>query len=269
MSDLSDPNPGEPSDNLVPPPRFLGTLDGEDIRESVGSFSSRARSEGLSSLYALNPESLSARGSPRPESQDFPGPYRDDPHTLPDDPFDGPSVPLSTLSSQPRFLSEKQAIYPSKTSKSRRNTIILAALGGLLLLIVAVILPVYFLAIKHNSNKATSSQQSGTATAPSPSGTKSPTSQNLITGGDGSTVTTEDGTTFTYHNPFGGYWYQDPNNPIANSARSQSWVPALNETFKYGTDRIRGYVTRFNIFLLLRTLSLRNIQCQPWRLASH
>jgi aryl-phospho-beta-D-glucosidase BglC (GH1 family) len=147
---------------------------------------------------------------------------------------------LSTLSSQPRFLSEKQAVYPSKTSKSRRNTIILSALGGLLLLIVAIILPVYFLAIKHNSNKAASSEHSGTATAPSPSGTKSPTSQNLITGGDGSTVTMDDGTTFTYHNPFGGYWYYDPNNPLANSARAQSWVPALNGTFQYGSNRIRG-----------------------------
>ena len=245
---MSDLNPDEQSVNLVPPPRFLGTIDGEGIRDSVGTFSSRNPSEGFSSLYALNPESLSARGSPRPESQDFASPYRDDPRSLPDDPFDGPSVPLSSLSSpQPRFLSEKQAVYPSKTSKSRRNTIILSALGGLLLLIVAVVLPVYFLAIKHNSNKAASSQQSGTATAPSPSGTKSPTSQNLITGGDGSTVTMEDGTTFTYHNSFGGYWYHDPNNPLANSARAQSWSPALNETFQYGSDRIRGYVTRSNI----------------------
>jgi glucan 1,3-beta-glucosidase len=269
MSDLGDLNPDEQSVNLVPPPRFLGTINGEGLRESVGSFSSRARSEGFSSLYALNPESLSARGSPGPESQDFAGPYRDDPRALPDDTFDGPSVPLSDLSAQPRFLSEKQAVYPSKTSKSRRNTIILSALGGLLLLIVAVILPVYFLAIKHSSNKAASSQHSGTTTAPSPSGTKSPTSQNLITGGDGTTVTMDDGTTFTYHNPFGGYWYFDPNNPLANSARSQSWVPALNETFQYGTDRIRGYVTHSNIFSLLRTLSFRNIQCQHWRLASH
>ena len=258
MSDINpdELNPDEQSVNLVPPPRFLGTIDGEGIRDSVGSFSSRARSEGFSSLYALNPESLSARGSPRPESQVFGSPYRDDPRSLPDDPFDGPSVPLSSLSSpQPRFLSEKQAVYPSK-SKSRRNTIILSALGGLLLLIVAVILPVYFLAIKHNSNKAASSHQSGTATAPSPSGTKSPTSKNLITGGDGSTVTMEDGTTFTYQNPFGGYWYYDPNNPLANNARPQSWVPALNETFQYGSDRIRGYVTHSDIFLLLRRLSL-------------
>jgi glucan 1,3-beta-glucosidase len=249
VPEMSDLNPDETSVSLVPPPRFLGTINGEGLRESVGSFSSRARSEGFSSLYALNPESLSARGSPRPESQDFGSPYRDDPRSLPDDPFDGPSVPLSSLSSpQPRFLSEKQAVYPSKTSKSRRNTIILSALGGLLLLIVAVIIPVYFLAIKPHSNKAASSQQSGTATAPSPSGTKSPTSQNLITGGDGSTVTMEDGTTFTYHNPFGGYWYHDPNNPLANNARPQSWVPALNETFQYGTDRIRGYVTHSDIF---------------------
>ena len=253
---MSDINPDEPTVNLVPPPRFLGTIDGEGIRDSVGSFSSRARSEGFSSLYALNPESLSARGSPRPESQDFGSPYRDDPRSLPDDPFDGPSVPLSNLSSpQPRFLSEKQSVYPSKTSKSRRNTIILSALGGLLL-IVAVILPVYFLAIKHTSNNAASSHGSGTATAPSPSGTKSPTSQNLITGGDGSTVTMEDGTTFIYSNPFGGYWYDDPKNPFANNARPQSWVPALNETFQFGTDRIRGYVTRSIISLLLRTLSL-------------
>ncbi len=255
---MSDLNPDDQSVNLVPP-RFLGTIDSEGIRESVGSFSSRPQSEAFSSLYALNPESLSARGSPHPESQVFAGPYRDDPGALPDDPFDGPSVPLSTLSSQPRFLSEKQAVYPSKASKSRRNAIILSALGGLVLLIVAVVLPVYFLAIKHTSSKATTPEQSGTATAPSPSGTKSPSSQNLITGGDGSTVTMEDGTTFTYHNPLGGYWYHDPKNPLANSARSQSWVPALNETFQYGTDRIRGYVTRSHTFLLLRSLSLHNI----------
>ena len=97
---------------------FSRYIDGEGLRKSVGSFSSRARPEGFSSLYALNPESLSARGSPRPESRDFAGPYHDDPDSraLPHNPFDGPSVPLSTFSSQPRFLSEKQDVYPSKTS---------------------------------------------------------------------------------------------------------------------------------------------------------
>ena len=252
-SNMDELNPDEQSVNLVPP-RFLGTMGGEGLRESLASYGSRAQSEAFSSLYALNPESLSARGSPRPESQDFAARYHDDPRTLSDDAFDGPAVPLSTLSSQPRFLSEKQGVYPAKASKSRRNTIIISALGGLVLLIAAVILPVYFLAIKHTSNKATTSNQTQTTTAASPSGTKAPSSHNnLITGGDGSTVTMEDGTTFTYHNPFGGYWYDDPKNPLNNAARPQSWVPALNETFQFGSDRIRGYVARSAIFMLLRS----------------
>jgi glucan 1,3-beta-glucosidase len=256
---MNELNPDEPSVNLVPP-RFLGTLDGGDIRESLASYGSRPQSDAFSSLYALNPESLSARGSPRLESPDLAGRYRDDPRSLSDDNFDGPAVPLSTLSSQPRFLSEKQAVYSPKASKSRRNTIILSAVGGLVLLIVAVVLPVYFLAIKHTSNKSATASQSPTSTAASPSATKSPTSHsNLITGGDGSTVTTEDGTTFTYHNSFGGYWYYDSNNPFNNAARPQSWAPALNESFQYGSDRIRGYVTRFAIFMLLRRLNPRDV----------
>jgi glucan 1,3-beta-glucosidase len=248
-------NPDEQSVHLVPP-RFLGTGDGEGIRESLASYGSRAHSEAYSSLYALNPESLSARGSPRPESQDFAVRYRDDPRSLSDDAFDGTAVPLSTLSSQPRFLSEKQAVYPPKASKSRRNTIILSALGGLVLLIVAVILPVYFLAIKHTSNKSATNNPSHTTTAASPSGTKSPSTQkNIITGGDGSTVTMDNGTTFTYNNSFGGYWYYNPADPFNNAARAQSWVPALNETFQFGSDRIRGYVTFFDILMPLRRFS--------------
>jgi glucan 1,3-beta-glucosidase len=106
-------------------------------------------------------------------------------------------------------------------------------------------LPVYFLAIKHTSNKAATSNQSHPTPGSSPSGTKSPSSQsNIITGGDGSTVKLDNGTTFTYHNPFGGYWYADPNDPFNNAARAQSWVPALNESFQFGIDRIRGFVSR-------------------------
>src|SRR5260221_14749180 len=53
-----DLNVDEPSVSLVRP-RFLGTIDGEGegIRGSVASYESRAQSEGVSSLYALNPES--------------------------------------------------------------------------------------------------------------------------------------------------------------------------------------------------------------------
>lgn len=237
---LDDLNPDEPSINLVRP-RFLGTIDGEGIRESLASsLGSRPQSENVNSLYALNPESLTPR-SPDQAADSF-SPYRDDPRSPSEDVFDGPSVPLDSFS-QPRFLKEKQAIYAAPSSKSRRrNIIILAALGGLILLIVAVVVPVYFLAIKPHSNKSSGSQSSH-STAASPSSTSSPsTPKAAITGGDGSTVTMDDGTTFTYRNAFGGYWYHDPSDPFNNGARPQSWSPALNETFNYGTDNIRGSV---------------------------
>jgi len=260
-----DLNVDEPSVSLVRP-RFLGNIDGEGegIRGSVASYGSRAQSEGVSSLYALNPESLSARGSesPGPGSEYFPARYLDDPHSLPsDEHFDGPSVPLSSLQSQPRFLAEKQSAYAPYASKSRRNTIILSAIGAVVLLLIAVILPVYFLVIKHNSNAAAAQQsQTGTASSPSATGTATPSKSALITGGDGSTVTMEDGTTLTYSNPFGGSWYYDPTDPFNNAAQAQSWSPPLNQTFNYGSDRIRGYVTLFLYFCAITKVKPRGIR---------
>ncbi len=238
---LDDLNLDEPSINLVRP-RFLGTIDGEGIRESLASVGSRPQSDNVSSLYALNPESLSARGSFLPDTaaDSFSAPYRDDPRSPPEDNYDGPSVPLSSIS-QPHFLKEKQAIYATPTKSRRRNVIILAVLGGLILLIVAVVVPVYFLAIKPHSNKSSQSSSSSTA-SPSSTGSPSTPKSAVVTGGDGSTVTMDDGTTFTYSNSFGGYWYYDPNDPFNNGARAQSWSPALNETFNYGNDPIRGCV---------------------------
>jgi len=61
-----------------------------------------------------------------------------------------------------------------------------------------------------------------------------------VTGGNGSVITLDSGATFTYLNPFGGYWYWDKNDPLNQDARAQSWSPALNETFKYGVDQVRG-----------------------------
>ncbi|KAF9053337.1 glycoside hydrolase family 5 protein [Panaeolus papilionaceus] len=59
-------------------------------------------------------------------------------------------------------------------------------------------------------------------------------------GGDGSTVTMENGTTFTYHNSFGGFWVQDPNNPYNDNAQPNSWTPPLNTTWRWGIDRVYG-----------------------------
>lgn len=61
----------------------------------------------------------------------------------------------------------------------------------------AVVVPVYFFVIKHHSNLSSSP---GTSSGTGPAPGKNPT-----TGGNGSVITTSDGTTFTYINNFGGF----------------------------------------------------------------
>ena len=76
---------------------------------------------------------------------------------------------------------------------SRKRTIVtrpilwIIALVAFVIVAAAVIVPVYFFVIKPRSNQTST---------PSPSGTD---------GGNGSVITTSDGTTFTYINNFGGF----------------------------------------------------------------
>jgi cytoskeletal protein RodZ len=96
------------------------------------------------------------------------------------------------------------------SEKSGRKRVLLLALVGLIALIVvvlAVMLPVYFKVIRPNQNNAESSTSSDSGstthhTSATPTQTAAPTQ--ATSGGDGSTVTLEDGTTFTYANTFGG-----------------------------------------------------------------
>ena len=82
------------------------------------------------------------------------------------------------------------------------------------IIILAVVLPVYFTVIKPKNNTASgisngpdhsSSQPTPTSTSGNPNSPKG-----LISGGDGSTVTTDNGTQFTYHNSFGGFCARIP-----------------------------------------------------------
>ena len=129
---------------------------------------------------------------------------------------------------------------------------VLAILGALVLaaiIVVVVVVAVYFAVIKPNNDSSSGNASGGAAqgsgTSTTASGTASPTSTGkptalVVTGGDGSKVTMDDGSTFTYTNKFGGYWYWDPTDPFNNGARAQSWSPAMNETFQYGVDPMRG-----------------------------
>ncbi|KAF8509917.1 glycoside hydrolase family 5 protein [Gautieria morchelliformis] len=139
-------------------------------------------------------------------------------------------------------MQEKRAMY-SAPARSRRRSWLIAGAIALLLLIVAAVVGIYFGLVKpHKNNSTNSASSSSAANSSSPgSGSSSGTSKNLVvTGGDGSKVTTQDGSTFTYSNPYGGYWWSDPNSPFANNAQAQSWTPPLNQSFKWGQDKIYG-----------------------------
>ncbi|KAF8525997.1 glycoside hydrolase family 5 protein [Hysterangium stoloniferum] len=181
------------------------------------------------------------------------------PHTLLTDgilldppPPIAPSMRDSTdgLNSVPDSLTEKPRETSVTPMLGGRKSFRLLLIGGLIALIVvvlAVILPVYFVVIrpKQNTNSNLASVPTGapsqSANAPTPTSSGgSQTSAGLVIGGDGTLVTASDGSTFTYRNPFGGYFVTDAADPYNNAAKAQSWTPALNETWRYGTDLIHG-----------------------------
>ena len=161
--------------------------------------------------------------------------------------------------------------------KRRRFLLVLISLLVLLVLIVAVVVPVYFTVIKPKANVAAVGGTTGPATPTSSSRPKSPTTASGIWGGDGSKIKTSNGTTFTYHNTFGGIcefpfiltqdyesspyffgvrlsWYSssvimmltnqigysDPSDPYNNNAYPNSWTPPLNQSWDYTNNRIFG-----------------------------
>jgi hypothetical protein len=141
----------------------------------------------------------------------------------------------------------KNALYAApKDQKRKRVRTLLIILGVLAVLVAAGGLGYYFFVVrKHSSN--TSGDGSSGSSSSSPTSTATGHHDLIVTGGDGSTVTMDDGTTFVYKNSFGGTWYYDPNDPYNNNAQAQSYTPPLNKTFKPGTDRIYGFVSSLSI----------------------
>lgn len=235
-------------------PRFLGAAlygegGGPTGRDSYASShntypSAGARdSEYSSSVYGLTEGQRDAPG------QMYAGGYRDDPRDT--EYYGGDTgVPMAAVGSRnSRHMEEKRAAYAAPRSK--RKVIIGCGILAGILIILAIVIPVYFAVVKPDSKNGSSNgdsdSSSGDDDGDSPA---SPTSTGttkgvLITGGSGSKVKLEDGSTFTYQNEFGGYWYYDPEDPFHNGAKAQSWSPALNETFRYGIDKIWGCVYIF------------------------
>lgn len=213
-------------------PRFLGAALYDDPssnqRDSFASQNTEntfrtAPSAVNSSIYALNPDIPDARNS---------GAYHDDPHDPEYNPASGQDAPFDS----PRYLLEKRSAYTAPRVKSKRGLIIAASILAAVIVLIAIVVPIYFVMVKPKS----SSNNSSVSTSSPTTSSGQPSSTVVVTGGNGSTITMEDGTTFTYLNSFGGTWYWNPEDPFNNNAQAQSWSPPLNQSFRFGIDKIFG-----------------------------
>lgn len=227
-------------DDGAPRPRFLGQAAGVGV-DNRGSFASSFATpsyngdDGASSLYALNPLGVTRDSSVGYASV----PYQDDPHDS--DFVAGNASP----GRRGRYLEEKRGTYAAP-NKSKRKMIIAAIAVGVVIAAIAIVVALYFTVIKKDGKTSSAvggSDGGGDDNNGSNGNDNNTTSNNLVkSGGDGSTVTFEDGTEMTYSNKFGGTWYWDPEDPFNNNAQAQSWTPPLNQSFKWGEDRIFGSV---------------------------
>ena len=115
------------------------------------------------------------------------------------------------------FDSEDSSDLPDRRrSLFRRPVFWLVAAAAVVAVVLAVILPVYFTVIKPKTN---ASSGGGNSNGGNGNGAGGPKPNGLTTGGDGSVVTMDNGTEFTYHNPFGGFCMWSP--PFPPSIRSR------------------------------------------------
>lgn len=224
----------------------MGTFMGPALNDEASFSDTRPPSvntgDGSSSVRALNRQSQA-------DPSVYGLQYRDDPSEVQPKEFATPTSPTAPYANLNEKRRDPSSQYASPRQRSRRRLMLIIGGVALIIIIVVVVVAVTLSTRKHSSSSSSdiasgssgsSSQGGGKSSSGSTSGGGKTTA--AITGGDGSTVTLADGSTFTYANKFGGYWYYDPENPLTNYARAQSWTPAMNETFEYGTDNIRGCV---------------------------
>lgn len=90
--------------------------------------------------------------------------------------------------------------------------------AAIVAVVLAVVLPVYFTVIKPKNNTAIGGGGNNNNNTGGDGGSNQPPkpTTGLTTGGDGSTVTMENGTQFTYRNPFGGFCAHIPFSRMPN-----------------------------------------------------
>ncbi|KAI0250044.1 glycoside hydrolase superfamily [Lactifluus subvellereus] len=154
---------------------------------------------------------------------------------------------------------------PITTTPFRRRLVLWpVALVALVAVVLAVIIPVYFTVIhKSHGSKSNNAVNSGSGGGGGPgSGTGNPgSSTGATSGGNGSTIISGNAS-FTYSNPFGGYWVYDPKDPFNDDARPNSWTPPLNTSWDWATNRVYG-VNLGGLFVLEPFISPALFQKYP------
>ncbi|GJJ12020.1 hypothetical protein Clacol_006260 [Clathrus columnatus] len=160
--------------------------------------------------------------------------------------YDNPSQ-TSLTGQQPQdyiprdIMNEKRALYANAGRSRKKKWFTLGALG-LILIVAAIIVAIFFTVVKphdtkDSKNSSSSSNSNGGNDNSSGNGGKQAL---VITGGNGSIITMDNGSTFTYVNNFGGSWYADPDEPFSGRAQAQSYTPPLNTSWRWGIDKVYG-----------------------------
>ncbi|KAF7311531.1 Glycoside hydrolase [Mycena kentingensis (nom. inval.)] len=210
-------------------PRFLGRAlyddGGANMRNSFASSNHTLQSSDRGSTYQDSVYGLTPGGPRAAANYSDSGLYRDEPGFF--------------VHGEQRGRNEKRAAYASPRSRKKAILIGLAVVAVIAVAIGVVLALTVFKKKSDDDAKDSGDAASGTESNDSGSG-KSTGKVAIVSGKDGSDVVGDDGNTFKYSNSFGGSWYYDVNDPFNNAAQAQSWTPPLNQTFKYGVDRVRG-----------------------------
>lgn len=125
---------------------------------------------------------------------------------LPEDPNRGSEALLGAGAGAAAFDEKAGAGVGGPARRRRLGLWLGIGAAAIVVVVLAVVLPVYFTVIKkHNNSSSGSKSGSGSGGSSGGSGTNPESPTGAITGGDGSTITMDGGTSFTYTNQFGGF----------------------------------------------------------------
>lgn len=140
--------------------------------------------------------------------------------------YDSEGPPAHMLRSHGQGSNRKGGMFAGK----RKRWFII---GGILLLLVVVAAIVGGVVAAKNLSDSGSNDASRVASEHD-KGAGEATRNSAISGGNGTEITMEDGTKFTYINNFGGHWEATP---FSNNAQPNSWTKPLNQSWDFTNDK--------------------------------